>query len=304
MSTERVLSPTLHRNLKRALILLWCVASASLFLSAIGLTVFGDRVSLSLRGDQMLLTMGIVALLSFVAEYVDSSLGMGYGTTLTPMLLLLGFSPLQVVPAVLVQELISGSLAAAGHHSLGNADLRFRGRALRLGVLLGLCGVLGAVMAATVAVRLPATTIKAITGAIVIAMGVLVVGSGHLRLQFSTWRAGTLGLVASINKGFMGGGYGPLMTAGQVVIGIGAREAVAITSLSEALTCVGGIAGYVTGGAAICWPLAGAMVVGGAVAALLAAATVRAVSADKLKVAVAAGCFVLGSLTLLRVVLK
>ncbi len=50
---------------------------------------------------------------SFVAEHVDSSTGMGYGTTLRPMLLLLGFGPQQIVPAVLLQELISGSLPAA-----------------------------------------------------------------------------------------------------------------------------------------------------------------------------------------------
>ena len=32
----------------------------------------------------------IIAAVSFAAEYVDSSLGMGYGTTLTPVLLLIG----------------------------------------------------------------------------------------------------------------------------------------------------------------------------------------------------------------------
>ena len=38
--------------------------------------------------------------LAFVCEFVDSTLGMGYGTSLTPILLLMGFEPLQVVPAV------------------------------------------------------------------------------------------------------------------------------------------------------------------------------------------------------------
>lgn len=35
---------------------------------------------------------------AFICEYVDSTLGMGYGTTLTPSLLLVGFSPMQIVP--------------------------------------------------------------------------------------------------------------------------------------------------------------------------------------------------------------
>jgi uncharacterized protein len=56
------------------------------------------------------LTGFAIAAVSFAAEYVDSSLGMGYGTTLTPVLLLLGFAPLEVVPALLVSQLLAGLL--------------------------------------------------------------------------------------------------------------------------------------------------------------------------------------------------
>jgi len=48
--------------------------------------------------DKLILLMP----LAFVCEFIDSSLGMGYGTSLTPILLLMGFHPLQVVPAVLL----------------------------------------------------------------------------------------------------------------------------------------------------------------------------------------------------------
>jgi len=63
-------------------------------------------------------------LLAFVCEYVDSTLGMGYGTTLTPLLLIMGYNPLQVVPVVLISELISGLLAGMLHHKEGNVNLR------------------------------------------------------------------------------------------------------------------------------------------------------------------------------------
>ena len=49
-----------------------------------------------------------VFLAALVCEYVDSSLGMGYGTTLTPLLLLAGFEPLQIVPCVLLSEFATG----------------------------------------------------------------------------------------------------------------------------------------------------------------------------------------------------
>ena len=53
-------------------------------------------------------TVILVFLLAFVCEYVASTLGMGYGTTLTPVLLVMGFAPLSVVPAVLLSELVTG----------------------------------------------------------------------------------------------------------------------------------------------------------------------------------------------------
>jgi len=59
---------------------------------------------------------------SFVCELVDSSLGMGYGTTLTPVLLLLGYEPLDVVPAVLFSEFITGVLAGVFHHEFGSVS--------------------------------------------------------------------------------------------------------------------------------------------------------------------------------------
>ena len=46
-----------------------------------------------------------ITVIAFFCEMVDSTLGMGYGTTLTPLLLVMGFEPLEIVPAVLFSEL-------------------------------------------------------------------------------------------------------------------------------------------------------------------------------------------------------
>ena len=67
-----------------------------------------------------------VAILSLLCEYMDASIGMGYGTTLTPILLIFGFSPLQVVPAVLLGQLVGGAVGGLAHHRLGNIKLDFR----------------------------------------------------------------------------------------------------------------------------------------------------------------------------------
>lgn len=98
---------------------LWVAGLLLAGISLTLLTIFGERIQLqSTLGPVG--TFCLVVAMAFVAEYVDSSLGMGYGTTLTPVLLLLGYSPLQVVPAVLVSEFATGLTAGGLHHRVGN----------------------------------------------------------------------------------------------------------------------------------------------------------------------------------------
>ncbi|MGB6420384.1 MAG: hypothetical protein WBF05_00960 [Anaerolineales bacterium] len=49
-------------------------------------------------------------LLAFSCELVDSTLGMGYGATLTPILLVLGDEPLEIAPEILFSVLVTGVL--------------------------------------------------------------------------------------------------------------------------------------------------------------------------------------------------
>jgi len=43
-----------------------------------------------------------IAILALLCEYADASIGMGYSTALSSLLLIIGFSPFEVVPAVLL----------------------------------------------------------------------------------------------------------------------------------------------------------------------------------------------------------
>jgi uncharacterized membrane protein YfcA len=73
------------------------------------------------------LSLGIIIVivsLAFLCEYMDSTLEMGYGTTFIPVLLMLCFTPLQIVPAVLLSELFSGLLVGFFHHLEGNVNLK------------------------------------------------------------------------------------------------------------------------------------------------------------------------------------
>ncbi|MHA1126830.1 MAG: sulfite exporter TauE/SafE family protein [Candidatus Heimdallarchaeota archaeon] len=65
----------------------------------------------------------ILVLIAFLCEFMDSSLGMGYGTTLTPVLLLFGFEVSQIVPAVLISEFVTGLSSAIFHILFKNMTL-------------------------------------------------------------------------------------------------------------------------------------------------------------------------------------
>lgn len=155
-------------------------------------------------------------------EFIDSGLGMGYGTTLTPLLLLAGFTPLQIVPCVLFSEFVTGLTTSIMHHRDGNVDF-FADRQARLtAFLLSILSVVGTVVAVTVALQVPRFWLKGIIAIIIISVGIATLATVRRRFRYRRGHIIALGTIAAFNKGLSGGGYGPLVTAGQVVSG-GAR---------------------------------------------------------------------------------
>jgi uncharacterized membrane protein YfcA len=210
-------------------------------------------------------TLGFVLLvpIAFICEFIDSSLGMGYGTTLTPLLLVFGFNPLAVVPAILASELVTGGLAAYMHHREGNVEFDFRNdrdhrlvRKMRLlgymprsdaskiALVLAACSLTGAVAAVFVAVNIPRFYLKLFIGVIVLAMGILILIRRKSERKFSWKKITGLGILAAFNKGLSGGGYGPLVTSGQILSGVKTKNSVAITSLAESFTCLVGLCSF------------------------------------------------------------
>jgi hypothetical protein len=240
-----------------------------------------------------------IVLLALGCEYVDSSLGMGYGTTLTPLLLLVGYDPMQVVPAVLLSEFLSGVTAGLLHHGLGNVDLRPGARPFQVAMTLAACSVAGTLVAVLIAVRIPQGVLKAYIGLLVLGMGLTILLTLGKTFDFSWKKVVALGLVAALNKGVSGGGYGPLVCAGQILSGVDEKAAISITSLAEGLVCLVGVVAYVaTGGGAIGWELAPSLVLGALLSVPLATLTVQRVSLPKMRWAVGVAVSLLGIYTL------
>jgi uncharacterized membrane protein YfcA len=257
---------------------------------------------------------------------MDSTLGMGYGTTLTPVFMLMGFSPMQVVPVILLSELISGLLAGFFHHREGNVDLKPRSADifkitkmlsplgyiesfkktvpldLKVALLLGFCSVVGTVAAVFVAVNIPKFWLKLYIGCLVLSMGIIILVCLNRNFRFSWKKITLLGLIASFNKGMSGGGYGPVVTGGQVLSGVDGKSAVGITSLAEGLTCLVGVIAYVlVAKNPLDWRLAPWVIIGAVLSVPLSAKSVKIMSEKRLKLAIAMLTIILGILTIVKV---
>ena len=244
-----------------------------------------------------------IALLALACEYVDSTLGMGYGTTLTPLLLLIGYEPAQIVPSVLLSEFLTGVLAGVLHHEVGNVSFKRGSRALKVALVLAACSVVGTLIAVVIAVNVPKWAIKTYIGVLVLVMGIGILATMGKTFAFSWKKVVGLGLVAAFNKGISGGGYGPLVTGGQILAGVDEKGAIGITSLAEGLVCIVGVVMYIlTGNGGVDWGLAPSLVLGAVLSVPFAAFTVKKIPMRKMRWAIGSAVTVLGLFTLGKLV--
>lgn len=249
------------------------------------------------------LTLGVAVLLgvaSLCCEYFDASLGMGYGTTLTPVLMLVGLSPTDIVPAVLMSQMCAGIMAGFAHHHVGNVRFERGSRALHVMLLLAACSIVGTVSAVVVAVNIPERALKLWIGILILLIGAVMVVHRRTELRFSWRRITLLGLLAAFNKGLSGGGYGPIVTGGQVVAGVEGKQAVAITSLAEGLTCAVGLATVFVVEGYTAWPLAIALCVGALLSVPISAITVKRMPSGVLRGFIGYATIYLGLLTIVK----
>ena len=193
-----------------------------------------------------MLELPILIMLAFVMESVDNSLGGGFGTILSPLLILFGYDPKVVVPAILVSEAISGVWGGAWHIKFRNVNCMAVGATL-LGSLIGMT-----VATVLIGEVLPSSTVKQFIATLTILMGSFVVirsfsvVNKHTKPKdkTSTIKTALLGLAMGFNKGGSGGNYGPLSVSGYMLLGLSPAVAVGTTTLAEGIACTLGVVLY------------------------------------------------------------
>ena len=194
----------------------------------------------------------LIVILAFLFETMDSCAGMGFGTGLTPLLFVLGYEPLQVVPILLVSEAITGFTSGFFHQEFGNVNINIkkpisRETKVMLNIaIFGCFAILISVFLTYYAIQVNKTLIKTYVAILVIIMGIIAMIK--LRAKTTNYKPKLLtffSALAGFNKGIGAGGYGPVVMLGQIFSGIYEKTATAITSLSEGIVSVAGVGAFV-----------------------------------------------------------
>jgi len=183
-------------------------------------------------------------LCSFAFEFIDTSLGGGYGTILTPVFLAINLDIFYIVPSILLSEIFTGIFGALSHHWFGNTDFNEPNRTnYKVLAMIGISGVIASFFTVFLALQLNKTIIKTYIGILVLVVGILMLRAK--RYEFSWKKLGAIGLISSFNKAMSGGGFGPLVTAGQVVSGRDVKSSIATALACEVPVCIAGLFGYI-----------------------------------------------------------
>jgi uncharacterized membrane protein YfcA len=220
----------------------------------------------------------LLALIGLAAQLVDGSLGMAYGVTSSTLLLTVGLAPAAVSATVHLAEIGTTLASGAAHWRFGNIDWRIVGF---MAVPGGIAAFLGAnVLTASGDAAAPVMSL------LLLGLGVYVVWR-FLRMpdrrpSFTGRVPGFLLVPLAGVAGFMdaigGGGWGPVGTPTLLASGkIHPRKVIGSIDASEFVVSVGASVGFLLalGHQGINLPFVLALLVGGVIAAPIAAYLVR-----------------------------
>jgi uncharacterized membrane protein YfcA len=224
---------------------------------------------------------------------------MSYGT-LAILLILFGFQPLEVIPAVIFATALLSTFAGFLHHRAGNVKFNVQGRDIKVVLTLAIFGIIGIIIGVFIAGYVSTSILKTYIGFVVTVVGMLILARHRIRFKFSWPKIVALGSIAAFNKGMTGGGYGPFLSGGQILAGVHSKRAVGITALTEGIVSTFGILAYfLTLGINYFNPeLILALVIGGFISTPLAVHSVKRIKRKHLRTIIGLVSIILGIATL------
>ncbi|MDP9797672.1 putative membrane protein YfcA [Catenuloplanes nepalensis] len=221
----------------------------------------------------------LLALVGLGAQLVDGSLGMAYGVTSTTLLLAIGTNPAAASATVHLAEIGTTLVSGASHWRFGNVDWKVVAK-------IGIPGGVGAFAGATFLSSLSTEVAAPVMALILLALGL------YILIRFTAWglprgRLGQplrnrfltpLGLFGGFVDSTGGGGWGPVGTPAILASGrLEPRKVIGSIDTSEFIVAVAASIGFLIGIGSenIDFAWVAALLLGGVIAAPIAAWLVR-----------------------------
>ena len=244
-----------------------------------------------------------ILLVGFFAQFVDGTLGMGYGVTSATLLISIGIYPVIASASVHTAEVVVSLVSGVSHFRLGNV----RKDIFWPMTIFGICGgVLGAIGL----VNLPIRPVRLAVGLILLAMGAMIFyrfkTKDHLGFKpdrrYSSGKLSCLGFLGGFFDAMGGGGWGPICTPSLIVTGMEPRKAIGsvnfaefFVTVAESLTFI-----FLIGWEKFRWDLVIILLIAGVIVAPIAAWTCKKLPHRVLGLAVGILVVILS----LRIILK
>jgi len=243
----------------------------------------------------------LVGLAGFLASLVDGALGMGFGPTASSILLGAGLSPSAASTTVNLAKVVTGIAAAVSHWRFGNIDHK-------LVLRLAIPGAVGAVIGVTVLANVNADTLRPILAALLLVVGIRIlvrfskqkpVSAADARRDeelhkdepIPPWNSRGTEVTATaggVTNGLIGA-WGPVVTPFLLHRGLPPRFAIGSVNTAEVAVAIVASGSLLTtiGGSDLDVGIVLAMLIGGALAAPIAAYVIRYLPARGMGIAVA-----------------
>ncbi|WP_029431524.1 sulfite exporter TauE/SafE family protein [Blastococcus sp. URHD0036] len=249
-------------------------------------------------------TLILLALAGLGAQLVDGSLGMAYGVTSTTLLLAIGTNPAAASATIHLAEIGTTLISGVAHWKFGNVDWKVVAR-------IGVPGAVGAFAGATVLSHLSTAVAAPVMSLILLSLGAYLlirftlrgIDRRNLGKPMRKRFLGPLGLVAGFVDATGGGGWGPVGTPAILASGrMEPRKVIGSIDTSEFLVAVAASLGFLValGSQGIDFAWVAALLIGGMIAAPIAAWLVRHVPPRLLGSLVGGMIILTNSRTLLR----
>jgi uncharacterized membrane protein YfcA len=222
-------------------------------------------------------TLLLVSIAGFIAQMIDGAMGMAFGVISTTVLISLAYSPAAASAIVHFAKIATGAASGAAHIKYGNVDWH---ATIKVAVPGGVGAFVGAIVLSNIDLRAAIPW----TSSILLIMGIVVLYRfsrqtilGKKRRARARWLA-PLGLVGGFVDSTGGGGWGPIVTTSLTASNaLEPRKAIGSTNTAELVVAIASSLGFLVGLGAkqMPWAAVLALVIGGTLAAPVAAWLVK-----------------------------